>query len=70
MRHCLTASLSIVFANAAFAHPGHGTADVASGSWLHFVSEPVHLLPLLAVVASAILAIKYGKKSLQHLSRT
>lgn len=62
MRRCLLTILSIAFANAAYAHPGHGTGESASGTtWWHFLSEPVHMLPLLAVVVLAITGIKLAK---------
>jgi hypothetical protein len=63
MRRCLLASLSIAIANAAFGHPGHGSSEsVGSQSLWHFVSEPVHLLPLVTVVASTLLAVKLGRR--------
>jgi putative copper export protein len=33
----------------ASAHPGHGSTD--GSSWLHFVTEPVHVMGGLAVLA-------------------
>lgn len=63
MRRCLLASLSITFANVAFAHPGHGTGESAGGqSWWHFVSEPIHLLPLLLVAALGFAALRLANR--------
>ena len=38
-----------------FAHPGHGTTDPHSVT--HYVAEPVHFAPLLALFAIAAVAI-------------
>ncbi len=39
----------LLFATSAHAHDGHGVVE-RSGSWLHYVLEPVHLpVTLLAV---------------------
>ena len=34
------------------AHPGHGTTDPES--WRHYLTEPVHVLTALAIVALAV----------------
>lgn len=39
----------------ATAHPGHGTTDPHSVT--HYVAEPVHAAPLLALFAAAAVAI-------------
>lgn len=49
-----------------FAHPGHGTEQAANPhGFLHYLTEPVHLMPFAAVALFAILFVG-GKKLLQH----
>ena len=61
---CLLAS----FSSAVSAHPGHGvTSSAADQSFWHYASEPVHVLPLVAVVtltvvAARLLGRRLGKK--------
>lgn len=43
----LVASSPIV----AHAHPGHGTTD--PDSWAHYLTEPVHVVTLVAALAAA-----------------
>ena len=66
MRRCLLASLSIATTTAAFAHPGHGSAESAAGESLwHFFSEPIHSVPFIAVAVLAIAAYKIAAKRIQ-----
>ena len=37
---------------AAFIHPGHGTTDPSS--WRHYLTEPVHVVVLVAAIAIAV----------------
>jgi hypothetical protein len=46
-------------ANAALAHPGHGSAPAAS--WLHGL-EPVHLAPAAAALAAVLLAVAVARE--------
>ncbi len=56
----MDASLISMFAASTFAtgsalaHPGHGTTD--PGSLLHYLTEPVHVLPVALVVGIGICA--------------
>ena len=66
MRRSLLASLSFAITTTAFAHPGHGSAESANGESLwHFVGEPVHAIPFLAVAALAIAACRITAKRTQ-----
>ena len=42
-------AFACALASPAAAHPGHGAPELAS-SWLHYVSEPEHVV-MLAVIA-------------------
>jgi len=49
-----------------FAHPGHGTQEVANPNGiLHYLTEPVHLIPFIGVAAFVGLLFA-GKKYLQR----
>jgi putative copper export protein len=37
----------------AFAHPGHGASE--PDSWLHYLTEPVHVIPLAIAVSLAVI---------------
>jgi hypothetical protein len=39
----------------AFAHPGHG--DTEPDSWLHYLTEPVHVIGLVAAIAIVAVAV-------------
>jgi ribose/xylose/arabinose/galactoside ABC-type transport system permease subunit len=40
----------------AWGHPGHGAPGAAQG-WLHQLAEPVHALPLAALILAAAAAL-------------
>ncbi|QDV49069.1 hypothetical protein Enr17x_10850 [Gimesia fumaroli] len=49
-----------------FAHPGHGAEQVTNPHGiLHYLTEPIHLIPFAAVVLFTILFVS-GKKLLQY----
>ena len=48
----------------ALAHPGHGETD--PGSWTHYLTEPVHVIVLAAVVA-VIAAIGWRRSRVRRL---
>jgi hypothetical protein len=35
-----------------YAHPGHGHTD--PGSWTHYLTEPVHVIPLALAVGAVV----------------
>jgi hydrogenase/urease accessory protein HupE len=39
---------------AAFAHPGHGATTTEPESWTHYLTEPVHLVGIVALAAISI----------------
>jgi len=49
------AAAALSLASAAAAHPGHGL-DGGSSHWLHYLSDPLHVAPLAAVVIAGALA--------------
>jgi hydrogenase/urease accessory protein HupE len=55
--------LAIVMSGAgtALAHPGHGTAG-ESFSWIHFFTEPDHLLMILAAIVVLVLVARSGAR--------
>ncbi|WP_339729595.1 hypothetical protein [uncultured Gimesia sp.] len=49
-----------------FAHPGHGSEQATNSQGiLHYLTEPVHLIPFAAVLLFVILYVG-GKKLLQR----
>ena len=44
--------LVLLAAGPAWAHPGHGIGD--GNGWLHYLTEPIHVLPALILVALAV----------------
>ena len=50
----------VLASGAALAHPGHGEAG-ANTTLLHLLTEPDHLLALLAVVGVGIAAVAAGR---------
>jgi hypothetical protein len=42
------------------AHPGHGVNPAANDP-IHYVAEPVHFLPWLAVFAIVVFAVRFRK---------
>ena len=48
-------------AGTAFAHPGHGTA-AAAFSGIHFLTEPDHLLAILAAIVLLALVVRSGAR--------
>lgn len=51
----LVAALCSLVPATAFAHPGHGHTD--PDSWQHYLTEPVHVIPLALLAAIVIVAI-------------
>jgi hydrogenase/urease accessory protein HupE len=45
------AASCLLLASAAAAHPGHGLGG-GSQSWLHYLSEPLHVAPLALAMLS------------------
>jgi hydrogenase/urease accessory protein HupE len=54
-------ALATAAAGTALAHPGHGTAE-ATFSWIHFFTEPDHLLALLALVIGVAVLVRSGAR--------
>lgn len=50
----------------AFAHPGHGDTD--PDSWVHYLTEPVHVIGLVAAIAIVLVAI-LGLRALRQRDR-
>ena len=49
---------SLLIPTAAMAHEGHGVSGV-----LHYIAEPIHVLPVLALVGVAWLVLRQVKKN-------
>lgn len=50
-----------------FMHPGHGQTDPES--WTHYVTEPVHAIPLALAAASLVAAGWFGRRMLHRVRR-
>jgi hypothetical protein len=50
----------------AFAHPGHG--DTEPESWTHYLTEPVHVIGLIAAVAILLVAV-LGLRAMRQRDR-
>jgi hypothetical protein len=60
MQRLLIAAFSVMIANVASAHPGHGTSGAHDGqSWSHFIAEPVHAIPLISLIVLAVIAVRF-----------
>lgn len=57
----LLTALAALVPSTALAHPGHG---ITTDPVLHLLSEPAHALPLIAVVAGALIFtfVRHGQK--------
>jgi hypothetical protein len=47
------------------AHPGHGTFDGLTP--LHYISSPIHLIAVMAVISLAILGIQFLRKKIRKI---
>ena len=50
MKHKLLSLASVLSPLAAFAHPGHHDGTDASTGLLHYVTSPLHMIPLTAAL--------------------
>ncbi|MEQ8855453.1 hypothetical protein [Gimesia sp.] len=58
--------ITVAHSSQAFAHPGHGTSQPANPHGiLHYLTEPVHLVPFAAIALFAA-AVVIGKKAVQR----
>ncbi len=48
--------LVLLAAGPVWAHPGHGATGAGQG-WLHHLLEPIHALPLLALLLALAVAL-------------
>ena len=60
-RHLMSFVALLAFASPAAAHPGHGLGG-GSTSWLHYLTEPVHVAPW-ALLALGALSFVRGRRS-------
>lgn len=51
---------TLVLSHAAVAHPGHGTGEGTDAA--HFLTEPVHLAPLVLVAAVGLLGWRLRRR--------
>jgi len=43
-----------------FAHPGHGETD--PGTWTHYLTEPVHVVALIAAACVTFVAVRSWRR--------
>ena len=53
----------------ALAHPGHGLNGADDGTVFHYLTEPVHALPILSLVIAVLLAERYSRRLRGRTSR-
>lgn len=51
----------VLLGSAALAHPGHGLTD--GNSWLHWLTEPVHVAPQAALAALAVWGLRRSRSA-------
>tara|TARA_R110002095_G_scaffold196208_1_gene175035 strand:+ start:4144 stop:4404 length:261 start_codon:yes stop_codon:yes gene_type:complete len=62
----LVCLITLVSCPQLFAHPGHGAEQAVNPNGiLHYLTEPMHLMPFVAVALFVFLFVM-GKKSLQR----
>lgn len=62
----VVAALCSLVPATAFAHPGHGHTD--PDSWQHYLTEPVHVIPLALLAAIAIVAVMAVRSRVRRAS--
>jgi hypothetical protein len=65
IRMMVIAGSSWLAAGSAMAHPGHGAAT-GSTSLAHYLSEPVHVAPLLLAIAAAFALARWRTRRAVH----
>lgn len=45
----------------ALAHPGHGLSGADVGAIFHYLTEPVHFLPILSLVIAVLLVERHSR---------
>jgi hypothetical protein len=50
-----------------FMHPGHGHTDPAS--WTHYLTEPVHVIPLALAAGAVVSTFWFGRRLLARSRR-
>jgi hydrogenase/urease accessory protein HupE len=63
----VVAIVVVLVPSLALAHPGHGQSD--GGSLRHYLTEPEHLVALLAVVAAVVLVAALGRPHARRQGR-
>lgn len=64
MKKLLSLFVMLAATSAAFAHPGHGTTG--GFTITHYITEPVHALPLLFAIVLGIVLIRRERKSIAN----
>ena len=62
------AVLVLLAAGPAWGHEGHGIGD--GNGWLHYLTEPIHVLPALILVALAVSLAVGGLRLARARSRS
>ena len=63
MKKLLFLFVTLAATSAAFAHPGHGTTG--GFTITHYITEPVHALPLLFAIVLGIVLVRKERKSIR-----
>lgn len=61
MKKLLSLIVTLAATSAAFAHPGHGSTG--GYTITHYITEPVHAVPLLFAIVLGIVLIRKEKRS-------
>jgi len=62
MKKLLFLFVTLAATSAAFAHPGHGTTG--GFTITHYITEPVHAIPLLFAIVLGIVLVRKERKSI------
>jgi hypothetical protein len=52
---------------ALLAHPGHGHTDPES--WTHYLTEPIHVVPLALAASAVVVGTFFGRRWLARVRR-
>jgi len=64
MKKLLFLFVTLAATSAAFAHPGHGTTG--GFTIMHYITEPVHAIPLLIAIVLGIVLVRKERKSIAN----
>jgi hydrogenase/urease accessory protein HupE len=65
----ITIAIAATQVSNALAHPGHGLSGADDVTVFHYLTEPVHALPILSLVIAVLLVERYSRGRRGRTSR-